>query len=644
AMFLPQLVEKNAEHPSRPFFVYCNPENDHVVTITQLEFGRATHRAATLLRKGPDSQVVAILAQSDTILYHALIVGLMTANLVPFPISPRNSAAGIFQLLRASSCHRILATCVTLAPLVAAIKEHVSQVDPDYILDIEEVPLLAQIYPNLGFETPALPFQPYPFNASRSSPDDVELYMHSSGSTGFPRAIAQTHRVLKQWCSLPAVAEAAQNVAAPIGNMALPSFHLFGICCQLLHPLHGLYAAVYPPTATSTNALPMIPSPDNILQHTRATKCRSLTTVPALLAAWFHSPDSVSFLGTLHSVIWAGGPLPQRIGDALVQQGVKLRSVYGATEIGTVTDLRLNDGDEKEWAWFKVSDKVDVRWVPQGEDIFEMQILSSDTHGPTIENLDDAKGYATSDLCTRHPQKPYLWRIVGRVDDTIIHSSGEKTVPGPMENIITSTPLIAEAVMFGREHPQAGILIEVRSSFQIDVDDQTQLAELRNKVWSCIEEANAIAPAFSRIFKEMILFTSRDKPLPRSGKGSVMRKAALSLYAAEINALYNVVEEQSGGGVDSTEPPAKWEFELVQEWLLTLAKNICNTATILPSVDLRQQGFDSLTATVFRLHVVRALRLGDGPAFAKAVDAISQNLVYDYPTILDLTNYIVGLV
>lgn len=52
-----------------------------------------------------------------------------------------------------------------------------------------------------------------------------------------------------------------------------------------------------------------------------------------------------------------------------------------------------------------------------------------------------------------------------------------------------------------------------------------------------IEEANRIAPAFSRIFKEMILFTSQDKPLPRAGKGTVLRKAAVNLYSPEIEAM-----------------------------------------------------------------------------------------------------------
>lgn len=52
-----------------------------------------------------------------------------------------------------------------------------------------------------------------------------------------------------------------------------------------------------------------------------------------------------------------------------------------------------------------------------------------------------------------------------------------------------------------------------------------------------IEEANKDAPAFSRIFKEMILVTSKDKPLARAAKGTVMRKAVLTQYEEEINNL-----------------------------------------------------------------------------------------------------------
>ena len=52
-----------------------------------------------------------------------------------------------------------------------------------------------------------------------------------------------------------------------------------------------------------------------------------------------------------------------------------------------------------------------------------------------------------------------------------------------------------------------------------------------------VEEANEKAPAFSRIFKEMILVTSKAKPMLRTGKGTVMKKAMMKLYESEIDAL-----------------------------------------------------------------------------------------------------------
>ncbi|KAJ7689673.1 acetyl-CoA synthetase-like protein [Mycena rosella] len=646
-MLIPDAVALNSEtNPSGPFYIYAEPESSEIVTITHLEFGRASQRAANLLRpnrQGPDGQVIALIALSDSVLYHATMVGLITANCIPFPISPRHSPTGIFQLLRTSSCHRILATCVTLAPLLAGLRKHVAEVDPEFVLNIEEIPSLAQIYPNLGAETPAYTFRPYPPQTSRPSLDDICIYVHSSGSTGLPKAIPQTHRALQQWSNLPAVAETRLYTEQPIANLALPGFHLFGIVCQLLQPLSGTCVAVYPPTATSPSALPITPSPENILENAQKTKCRSLSAVPSLLVVWFNSPAALAYLKTLHTIVWSGGPLPQRIGDALTDAGVHLLSGYGATEVGAISTVFQYEGDEKEWAWWRVSDLVKVRWVPHGSGTFHCHILTWEKHVPMVENLDDVRGYATSDICVNHPTKKHLWKVIGRLDDTIIHTSGENTVPAPLEDIIMSSPFVAGAVMFGSERPQTGILIETRPDLQIDVQNATQLADLRNKLWPIIEEANEIAPTFSRIFKEMILFTSREKPLPRAGKGTVMRKAAIQQYAPEIDAIYTAVEEKTTV-IDSIEPPTVWEVAPIQEWLLKLAADLCNSTTVSPTENLRLQGFDSLTATIFRLHIMRALRFRNDAALTRAANALPQNLVYSFPTISQLSTYLTGLV
>lgn len=103
--------------------------------------------------------------------------------------------------------------------------------------------------------------------------------------------------------------------------------------------------------------------------------------------------------------------------------------------------------------------------------------------------------------------------------------------------------------MFGHGRDQPGILIEPAPGYEVNVDDPEQVSSYRNKIWyvRChrifqsrrpvadhqylrpfIEEANHIAPSFSRIYKEMILIASPTKPLPRAAKGTVMRKASAS--------------------------------------------------------------------------------------------------------------------
>ncbi|KAJ7623601.1 putative aminoadipate reductase [Roridomyces roridus] len=661
-LLIPDVVSQNYEKiPGEAFYVYANPQSDGVVTITQLEFTRATHRAATLLRPDdtPAGQVVAILAQSDTLLYHAVVVGLMTADLIPFPMSPRNSPAGVFSLLRASACHRIIATCVTLASLLEELQGYIAQEDPGYSLVIEQVPSLDAIYPNLGNETAHCQFQLYSRPRTRTSLDDIALYMHSSGSSGLPRAVAQTHRAFWQWSTLPAIAEFRDSIETPAANMGLPSFHQFGVICQLMQPLFGAPIAIYPPTATAPEKFPVVPSPDNILDHARRTGCRSITTVPSLLSAWSHSSESVKYLASLHTVAFSGGPLPPRVGDALVEAGVNLVPVYGGTEFGPISSIVRREEDAKDWAWHQFSDVPKLRWAAQGDGTFECQFLAWPKFRPMVENLDDVSGYATADLSVNHPEKKHLWKLIGRVDDVIMHSSGEKTVPGPMENIVASSPLVAGTVMFGRERAQAGILIEPIPALQIqDLRDAAQVVELRNKIWPIIAEANMVAPAFSRLFKELVLFTSPDKPLPRTGKATVMRKAALELYREEIDDIYS--EQHIAAEFETiNRPPPTWsEVSSVRGWLLDIARSsLGNTEsktpgetppTIQSDTDLFQQGFDSLTATIFRLRLVGALKRSatdgtENPLARRLADGIEQNLVYVYPTVDTLAGFLVGL-
>ena len=66
-------------------------------------------------------------------------------------------------------------------------------------LTVFELPTLRYVFPKLGQEVPADPFHPYPSTLKRPDLDSPAIYIHSSGSTGFPKAIALSYRIQIQW-------------------------------------------------------------------------------------------------------------------------------------------------------------------------------------------------------------------------------------------------------------------------------------------------------------------------------------------------------------------------------------------------------------------------------------------------------------
>lgn len=79
------LVDFNVEHnPRQPLFVYSE-EPGSLTEISFLEFGHATHRAAHLVRPGrtgPEGEIVAVVANTDSLLYEAIFAGMIRAGVV----------------------------------------------------------------------------------------------------------------------------------------------------------------------------------------------------------------------------------------------------------------------------------------------------------------------------------------------------------------------------------------------------------------------------------------------------------------------------------------------------------------------------------------------------------------------------------
>ncbi|KAF8174554.1 putative aminoadipate reductase [Pholiota molesta] len=543
-----------------------------ITNVNYFEFTRAADRVAHHFRpgrQGRDGEIVAVVALSDSLLYHAVTLGLMRAGMV--------------------------------------IKADLARDSPGFELEVLEMPPVLEIYPKLGKETAQDPFMAYPKPAVRPDVDDAVLYLHSSGSTGFPKSIKETYKILAQWASFPPMPEMS---GWTIGGMHLPPFHTLGVISCIIHSMYALSPVVlYPPVALTPAQLP--------------------------------DKESVDFLATLKIVGFSGGSVPTKLGNFMTTQGVVLAPIYGATEFGGPTYMsRRPGGTENDWEWMSIDERTGIRWEPQGDGTYECQFITNENHQVSVENMDGERGYATSDLFIPHPTVPGFWKIVGRKDDVIIHTSGEKTVPAPMENIISNSPYVMGVVMFGREHDQPGVLIELKGPYAIDTSIEADVIKARNLVWSIVEEANRVAPAFSKVFKELILITDVNKPLPRAGKGTVMRKAALTLYHDEIEALYASIE--SAAGAEAVPPPPAWDKEQTEQWIKEQIEDVLPDLTFNITGDLFEQGMDSLGATILRRRIVGALQSDKDTA--KAAEFVTQNTIYNYPTIEGLAGFLVATV
>lgn len=86
--------------------------------------------------------------------------------------------------------------------------------------------------------------------------------------------------------------------------MPLPPFHAFAFLTQFIYPIFAsISAALYPPVVTKPDALPITPTPNNILPQVQATKSNCIMVVPAMLQIWAQDEEDVKVLKGLKAVV-----------------------------------------------------------------------------------------------------------------------------------------------------------------------------------------------------------------------------------------------------------------------------------------------------------------------------------------------------
>ncbi|CAE6515468.1 unnamed protein product [Rhizoctonia solani] len=610
---------------------------EQCISVNYKQLAQATHRAAHIVNPGsvlPQGTKVAILTSTDTIVNVALVLGILRAGLVPFPISSRVSVAGICHLLIVTETSHMVSGG---GPAIARLVESVQSVmgEGKHRFGTIRLPTFKELFQPHSGDT----FEPFP-DIVPSSRDSVVAVLHSSGSTGLPRPVTYTQEcVLSSFVNQPPC-YGMGRFCARVGLMALPTFHVMGFITHCFYPqFAGFTSILFAPGPT-----PVVPSPDVTLRAVIGSRCTFLLTVPTFLEVWSRDTEAICHLKKIDGVVYAGGPLIPHVGDGLVRQGISLRAAYGATEFGAPVEFDLVKRAPQDWIYIEFPDYTRPEFIAQHDQdgTYELVMLSTPRHKPFVINYCNGKGevgYATKDLVCPHPTKPGLWKVVGRLDDQIVLLNGEKTNPVPIEDEIVKCPQVQSAVMFGREQNQTGLLVELRDQFRPLSNEGCE--SMVDQIWSFIELANNSTSTHSRVAREAIIFSEASRPLPRTPKGNVARAAALRLYADDIARMYAQLGHNSS--LKPLGAPTSWENRNeVGSWLDHCVAHLLGRQ-LNACEDLFQQGLDSLTATLLSGVLKQALSLSPDPKIQHVTGQVAQQTIFNHPSILQLTNYLVEL-
>ncbi|OJD29412.1 peroxisomal-coenzyme a synthetase [Diplodia corticola] len=297
-------------------------------------------------------------------------------------------------------------------------------------------------------------------NQLEAQPDDVALILHTSGTTGRPKAVPLTHRNLT--ASIKNIHHTYRLTPRDRGLVVMPLFHIHGLVAGTLAPLAAGGSVVVPPRFSASDfwphfvahaanwytAVPTIhqillkhPLPSPPPRNIRFVRSCSSPLPPTVLAQLERALRTVvleAYAMTEAAHQMCSNPLPS------AGQGPRLPGSVGQPQGGV--QLRIKDDSGADVAAGEVGE-VCVR----GENVTSGYLVPDGDDAEAARAALDAATFTADGFLRTGDQgvldaAGYL-RLTGRIKE-LINKGGEKISPIELDNLLLQHPAVGEAVSF----------------------------------------------------------------------------------------------------------------------------------------------------------------------------------------------------
>ncbi len=266
--------------------------------------------------------------------------------------------------------------------------------------------------------------------------DDPALYLTTSGSTGCPKIVPRTHRIVRAGAAI--VARALGEVAKRRFLSVVPFYHANGVNNSMRMPLlHG--GTVVPMRGFTPAAL---------IETVVRNRIEVLIGSPFIFHMLVDHGAGPEDFSSVNLCLSSGAPMGQALAAlAKDRLGLRVRQLYGSTQTGTIS-IERGDEAEREGSVGTPLDGVEVRILGGGEIAVRSAAVTHGYFGEPDENACRFRDgfFLTGDLGALEPDGSLS--IQGRIRRWI-NAAGVKVDPVEIEEVLRVLPKVAECHVTG---------------------------------------------------------------------------------------------------------------------------------------------------------------------------------------------------